>query len=88
MKTLIVAIALFCSSCMGSCISEKGAVNAALALGMKDVHVISKNVMMPEFSGCSKSDDVAFKVEATNGMGQRVRFTVCEGIIKGATIRF
>lgn len=67
---------------------EDGAApkRAAEALGFSDVSVVSSSIF-PTWQGCSRGDDVAHRVAATNVRGERVALVVCCGaVLKGCTV--
>ena len=84
----ICAVALGVASC-GEFVSPSVAVSAAEMAGFTNVSVVSKSGIMPEWSGCSKGDAVAFHMNGKNPIGKEVSFLVCCGLVlKGCTVRF
>lgn len=72
----------------GSLVDESEPIRTLEEAGYSDANCYKKNFVTPSFSGCSKSDDVAFTCNATNPAGKRVTVTVCSNyMFKGSTIR-
>lgn len=72
----------------GAMVSDKDALKAVEDQGFADPKIIDKDITFIDWRGCSKEDDAAYEVEATNAQGKRVTLTVCVGWpFKGATIR-
>ena len=69
-------------------ISKDGAVHAAEAMGYSDVKITDRHTFFPNFRGCGKDDMVKFDVTATDPKGVERKFFVCDGLFKGATVRF
>lgn len=55
--------------------------------GFTNIHLQAKHIWLVELRGCSDSDNVRFDFTATNPLGQQVSVHVCDGILKGATVR-
>lgn len=65
-----------------SCTSDKEAIRAVEAMGMKDVRPTGYR-----FFGCGEDDTFHTGFEATNVKGERVTGVVCSAVLKGATVR-
>lgn len=69
-------------------ISTNGAVNAAQAMGYTDVKITDRHTILPSIQGCGTDDLVKFDITGTDLKGMERSFFVCDGIFKGATVRF
>lgn len=69
-------------------ISEDGAVHAAEAMGYNDVKITDRHTVFPNFQGCGRDDLVKFDVSGVDQKGVERKFFVCDGLFKGATVRF
>jgi len=88
MKKLIILLSLALLSC-SAFVEEDVPIRALETAGFTDANCGEKNFVTPSWSGCSRSDGVAFKCTATNPAGKRVKVTVCaSGWLKSATIRY
>jgi hypothetical protein len=85
------AIAIFGSFVPGMLVDsgygEEKAIEFAEDQGYSDVHLTDKDIFLPEWKGCGKSDVVGYDLEATSARGSQVELIVCKGIFKGATLR-
>lgn len=81
MKKIIslTAIAFLLAGCT---VGEKTARGALEANGMTDIKLGG-----PAVFGCSQDDNFTRSFEATTISGSRVKGTVCQGFLKGATVR-
>lgn len=62
-------------------------LRAVESSGYTNVKVLSGSSFAP-FSGCSDSDGLTYKAEATNAQGARVKLLVCCGaVVKACTVR-
>jgi len=77
---IIVLIAIFVSGCG---VDPKSASWALEAQGMKDVKIEGFSLF-----GCGKEDAFKSSFSATGANGTRVTGTVCQGFLKGTTVRF
>ena len=89
---LVLAYVVLLGACAvwfpGSYVSDEKIVTAVENQGFSDVKILDKDVTFVSWRGCSKGDDAAFQVEATNSLGKRVPLTACAGWpFKGVTIR-
>ncbi|UTC28077.1 hypothetical protein GURKE_00450 [Brevundimonas phage vB_BpoS-Gurke] len=78
-RVAIIAAALLLSGCT---VNERTARGALEANGMRDIQLSG-----PAIFGCSEDDSFTRKFEATTLSGSRVRGVVCQGFLKGATVR-
>lgn len=69
-------------------ISEESAVRAAEGFGYTNVQVTDRHTFFVNFQGCAKEDLVMFDVTATDANNVERSFVVCDGLFKGATVRF
>jgi len=64
-------------------VDSVGAVNTLTRQGYVDIEITGRS-----FWGCSEDDVWRTKFSAISPSGHAVRGVVCEGILKGSTIRF
>jgi len=84
-----VFLILVFSSC-GVFISDDRALEAVEKAGFSKPVIISSYLFFLSYRGCAveSGDRAGFLIEATNPKNERVRFIVCVGYWKGATIRY
>ena len=68
-------------------IDKERAIKAAENANYSEIKIVSTGVVFIGLRGCSANDAKMVKVEAKNMSGKEVKFTVCIGFFKGATIR-
>lgn len=88
--TIFVVAALLLSAGAGLLAADQGeAVHALEAQGYTNVKVNARHLLFVEFRGCSDTDEVSYTLEGDNARGQHITgITVCEGILKKATVRY
>lgn len=69
-------------------IGEGSAVRAAEAMGYSDIKITDRHTVFPNFQGCGSDDLVKFDVTGVDQKGVERTFFVCDGLFKGATVRF
>lgn len=74
---------LIAGLCLVGCTDDQATVNAARAIGLRDVQPLD----YAPFS-CGQDDQYAQHFTATNINGQRVSGVVCCGLLKSCTVRF
>lgn len=79
------AIALVVQGC--STMNKAEAEGVVRKMGFTNPECVEEIDFVVAWDGCSKGDDRAFKVWATNAQGQRVQLLVCTGLWKAATVR-
>jgi len=89
MKKICAIIAmLFMLTACGMFVKEDKVTKAVEKQGYTNVQVLDKHIFFVNWRGCSKSDEAAFDVLATNALGQNVDLVVCAGWpFKGVTVR-
>ena len=82
MKTFlaILAVGLTCTACS----DPKAAYRALDSMGFSEIETLGWTF----FSGCGKDDSFATRFQAKNPNGKIVTGVVCNGWLKGATVRF
>jgi hypothetical protein len=89
MKKFIIILVSLCVLGCGSLVEKSEAHNKLLAAGFTKPSCNDGDWLFPNYNGCSRDDDVAFKYSATNPAGKRVSVTVCASYwYKGTTIRY
>lgn len=73
---------------MGSITGPDATLRAAEAQGYTHIKITGKAKVLVGVRGCSKGDAARYDVQAVNPAGKTVEFSVCDGPLKGATIRF
>lgn len=91
---LVAAIACFLALTVGfdagcgALVANEGQATRALEnQGFRNVEITGKQIIFVGFSGCGDDDAAKVKARATNANDQRVDAYVCEGFLKGATVR-
>ena len=98
MKSITLAIALLAialpplAGCnipgCGALVSDDNTVEAVMKQGYSDVQIKASHIFFVSWHGCGDSDRAAYKMAATNALGQRVDLIVCAGWpFKGVTVR-
>lgn len=85
---ILIAVILGVEQLIALSISDRGAMQAAQAMGFTEVRVTSRTTLFPNLQGCGESDMVKFNVTGRNSSGKQQSFFVCDGLFKGATVRF
>ena len=81
MKKIILAVLIL--GLLSGCTDPEKATSVLSAQGYKDIEVTGYNLF-----SCGQDDLYSTGFAATSVTGQRVKGTVCSGILKGATVRF
>lgn len=81
------ALAALATVGCGSLTSQQKAERALTNLGFSNVRFDHRDVLFIEFKGCGQEDNALYYFTATNAVGKPVKVSVCEGVLKGATIR-
>ena len=92
MKKVLSAI-LFGIVCLsftgcGAFVNDSDVVRAVEKQGYSDVSIQDSHIFFVNWRGCSKEDDAAYSLVATNSAGNRVDLIACAGWpFKGVTVR-
>jgi hypothetical protein len=84
-KKIIPVLFLFVGC--GTFVNDSNTVRAVEKQGYTNVQINKKHVVFPDWCGCSKDDDAAYDMTATNPAGKQVNIIACAGITKGVTVR-
>ena len=85
---IILIVIIVAEQGIAHIISERSAMRAAEAIGYTDVKVTDRHTFFPNFQGCGRDDMVKFDVTGIDPKGVTRKFFVCDGLLKGATVRF
>lgn len=83
MKRIFILLMLVLALCMSGCTDAPKATNLLKSQGYTQIQIEGYS-----FFGCSEEDYWRTEFNATSPNGQRVNGVVCEGILKGQTVRF
>jgi hypothetical protein len=84
---LFFAVAVLLEGGCGASISPNDSRHLLEKEGFTNVKQVDRHVFFVSLQGCGQQDAVRFDFEATNPLGKRVRINVCDGVMKGATVR-
>lgn len=83
----MVAALLVIGFGLGALVSSDASRHLLENQGFTSIQLEQKHIFVVELRGCSDEDNARFDYSAINPRGKRVNVQVCDGIIKGATIR-
>lgn len=78
---------LLCGCGQGILVNDSKTIQAVEKQGYSNVQINKKHVFFVDWCGCSKGDDAAYDMTATNPAGNSVAIIACAGILKGVTVR-
>jgi hypothetical protein len=72
---------------LGALVHPSASTRLLVNEGFTNVRLQEKHIWFVQLRGCSDEDSARFDYTAINPRGQNVRIQVCDGVIKGATVR-
>lgn len=82
-----VAFIVLATLACGALVHPSASTRLLVNEGFTHVRLQEKHIWFIQLRGCSDEDSARFDYTAVNPRGQNVRIQVCDGVIKGATVR-
>jgi hypothetical protein len=77
----------FAISLLGLLVGSGSSVRLLENQGFTHIEQVDRHIFAVGLRGCAEQDSVRYDFVATNPLGRRVHINVCDGFLKGATVR-